>query len=174
MNKLIAILISKWKKVIGFTFLFILAIKIFTNDSKSTKSDNSVVLWGGKENHPESIYGVRFVIFISIMRNNFFSNFQFHQQHHDQLFDKEAEPLTAIENDLLYRAPIDIALIFTNGNDNINLQYSLQKCISSMMKHTSTPINLHLISDEKSFEKAKEIIADIQSSQHLELKHLKV
>ncbi|XP_050710893.1 xyloside xylosyltransferase 1-like [Eriocheir sinensis] len=87
---------------------------------------------------------------------------------------REAVPLDARENDLLYRPPLDIAFIFTHARDNWSLQSQLRVAASSLLEHSSAPLRLHLITDEDGFLTATRIISDVQAATHLDARHIKL
>ena len=82
--------------------------------------------------------------------------------------------MSSIENDLLYREPIDIAFIFTNAVKNYGLQYNLRIAVSSLLNATKAPLRLNLITDEDGIHIASDIIKEIQTKEHLEKQHVKV
>lgn len=87
---------------------------------------------------------------------------------------QEAVPLSSQENDLLYRPPLDIALIFTHAKDNAPFQYKLRVAVGSLLQAASAPLRLHLITDDDGFHIASQIINDVQSSNQLDSRYVKV
>ncbi|KAK7085268.1 Xyloside xylosyltransferase 1, partial [Halocaridina rubra] len=88
--------------------------------------------------------------------------------------EQEAVPLDYRENDLLYRPPLDIAVIFTHSENNLPLQYKLRIAVGSLLLKSSAPLRLHLITDEDGFHIASNIINDVQSTNRLDTRHLKL
>lgn len=87
---------------------------------------------------------------------------------------QEAVPLSSQENDLLYRPPLDIALIFTHAKDNAPFQYKLRVAVGSLLHAASAPLRLHLITDDDGFHIAAQIINDVQASNQLDSRYVKV
>ncbi|XP_045128346.1 xyloside xylosyltransferase 1-like isoform X2 [Portunus trituberculatus] len=87
---------------------------------------------------------------------------------------QEAVPLDARENDLLYRPPLDVAFIFTHARDNWPLQNQLRVAAGSLLAHSSAPLRLHLITDEDGFHTATKIINEVQATNQLDSRHIKL
>ncbi|XP_069184931.1 xyloside xylosyltransferase 1 [Procambarus clarkii] len=83
-------------------------------------------------------------------------------------------PLDTRENDLLYRAPLDMAFIFTHARDNPTLQSKLRVAVGSLLRLSSAPLRLHLITDEDGFHIAKQIISQAQTSNQLDSRYIKL
>lgn len=58
---------------------------------------------------------------------------------------------------------LNVILIFTNVEKKRDLQQKFKLCLESMLTHTSIPIALHIIGDEKSWAIAKKFLLDFQS-----------
>ncbi|CAL4061057.1 unnamed protein product, partial [Meganyctiphanes norvegica] len=87
---------------------------------------------------------------------------------------QDAEPLSNQENDLLYRAPIDVAFIFTHAKDNNPLQYKMRVAVGTLLQASSAPLRLHLITDNEGFEIASTIIHEVQTSIQFGTQHVKM
>ncbi|XP_076034691.1 xyloside xylosyltransferase [Oratosquilla oratoria] len=92
----------------------------------------------------------------------------------NELTAHEVVPLSDIENDLLFRPPIDIALIFTKTKDNFGLQYKFRVAVGSMLRHVTVPLRLHLITDDEGFSTASTIIREIQEGHQYNTNHVKL
>ncbi|XP_066951292.1 xyloside xylosyltransferase 1 [Macrobrachium rosenbergii] len=90
------------------------------------------------------------------------------------LREDEPVPLDYQENDLLYRPPLDVALIFTHAKGNLPLQYKLKVAVGSLLRQASAPLRLHLITDEDGFHIASQIINEVQSSNRLDSRYVKL
>lgn len=87
---------------------------------------------------------------------------------------QEAVPLSSQENDLLYRPPLDIALIFTHAKDNAPFQYKLRVAVGSLLQAASAPLRLHLITDADGFHIASQVISEVQAGSQLDSRYVKV
>lgn len=87
---------------------------------------------------------------------------------------EDALSLSPDENELLYRAPIDVALIFTNADKNNVIQHHLRRAVTTLLKNAHAPIRLHIISEEDSFEIGSKIIKNIQVQNQWDARHMKV
>lgn len=96
------------------------------------------------------------------------------EEEESDLPPQEAVPLSSQENDLLYRPPLDIALIFTHAKDNAPFQYKLRVAVGSLLHAASAPLRLHLITDDDGFHIASQIINDVQASSQLDSRYVKL
>ncbi|RXG71883.1 Xyloside xylosyltransferase 1 [Armadillidium vulgare] len=87
---------------------------------------------------------------------------------------EDALSLSPDENELLYRAPIDVALIFTNADKNNVIQHHLRRAVTTLLKNAHAPIRLHIISEEDSFEIGSKIIKNIQVQNQWDARHMKL
>ncbi|XP_037784530.1 xyloside xylosyltransferase 1-like [Penaeus monodon] len=87
---------------------------------------------------------------------------------------QEAVPLSSQENDLLYRPPLDIALIFTHAKDNAPFQYKLRVAVGSLLQAASAPLRLHLITDADGFHIASQVITEVQAGSQLDSRYVKL
>ncbi|XP_071536915.1 xyloside xylosyltransferase 1 [Panulirus ornatus] len=93
----------------------------------------------------------------------------------DQAFpEQEVAPLDPRENDLLYRPPLDVVLIFTHARENWPLQNKLRVAVGSLLRAASAPLRLHLVTEEDGFHTASEIITQAQAANQLDSRYVKL
>ncbi len=56
------------------------------------------------------------------------------------------------------KLPVDVLMTFTKAENNRGLSEKFELCVSSMLHHATTSINLHVIGDKPSQEIAQAIV----------------
>lgn len=115
------------------------------------------------------VYVLALILITLIVYYLILSTSVFQNDKHWQIFKKN-------ENETKFKTTIDnkvfnIWCIFTKVIENAPFQYKFQNLVNSIVKYTSNPIHIHIISDAVSEKIASKILNDISNRSYVNIKY---